>query len=135
MSGTYLILIGDFSIDDTGGYTFYLQRLNNPSDATAVNFNDVVTGSIDAKVAHDAYLFEGQAGDVVRFDIARTSGAYNPDLDVYRPDGSLLCADHTPGSVLSEECRLDVSGTYLILIGDFSIDDTGGYSFSLKKVT
>ena len=134
VSGTYTILAGDWNINNTGGYTFYLQRLNNPSNPTTINYSDVTAAAITSIVEHDTYTVDGTAGDIVRLDMSRTSGDFNPDVDIYRPDGTLLCSDYSSGSSLTVECTLDVSGTYTILAGDWNINDTGGYSLSLNKL-
>jgi len=134
VTGTYVILIGDWAINDTGGYAFYLQRLNNPTGSVPVNYSDVVPATITSIVEHDTYNFSGTAGDIIRLDISQTSGGFNPDVDIYRADGSLLCAESIVASSLSVECTLDITGTYVILIGDWAINDTGGYTFSLSKL-
>jgi len=133
-SGTFVILVGDWAINDTGGYAFYLQRLNNPSNATAVGYGDTVGAAIASIVEHDTYTFNGTAGDLIRLDISRTSGSFNPDVDIYRGNGTLLCAESTVGTTLSLECTLDTSGSHVILVGDWAINDTGGYEFSLTKL-
>lgn len=105
-----------------------------PANGARVQFGEVTTGNIVTATEIDAYYFCGIAGDIIRLDMSRTSGAINPEIDIYRPDGTLLCAESTLGSALSKECTLDVSGTYVILAGDRSINDTGGYSLSLTKL-
>jgi hypothetical protein len=134
VSGTYVILIGDWGINNTGGYDFYLQRLNNPSNPIPINFSDVIPATINSIVEHDTYTISGEAGDIVRLDISRTSGSFNPSVAVYRPDGTLLCSDQTVGSALTYQCTLAVSGTYVILIGDWGINNTGGYDFYLQRL-
>ena len=134
VSGTYVILIGDWGINNTGGYDFYLQRLNNPSNPIPINFSDVIPATISSIVEHDTYAISGEAGDIVRLDISRTSGSFNPYVAVYRPDGTLLCSDGTIGSALTHQCTLAVSGTYVILIGDWGINNTGGYDFYLQRL-
>ena len=66
--------------------------------------------------------------------MSRTSGALNPDVDIYRPDGTLLCEKASLSDALSVECTLDTSGTFTILVGDRSQNGTGGYQVSLTKL-
>ncbi len=134
VNGTYTILAGDWGINGSGGYAFYLQRLNNPTGAVAINFGDVQTGSITSIVQHDSYTFEATAGDAFRLDMSRTSGVITPQVDIYRPDGSRLCGDFSSGSALTVDCTTDVNGTYIILAGDWSINGSGGYAFYLQRL-
>jgi hypothetical protein len=134
VSGTHVILIGDWALNHTGGYGVYLQRLNNPSHPAPVNFSDVVPATITSIVEHDTYTVSGAAGDVVRLDISRTSGSFNPNVFVYRPDGTQLCSEWTSGLSLTLVCTLDVSGTHVILIGDWALNHTGGYGFYLQRL-
>ena len=105
-----------------------------PANGIKVQVGEVTTGNIDTANEIDAYYFCGTAGDIIRLDMSRTSGSFNPDVDIYRPDGTLLCSNYSTGSSLTVECTLDVSGTYVILAGDWSINDTGGYAFYLQRL-
>ena len=134
VSGTYVILIGDWGINNTGGYDFYLQRLNNPSNPIAIDYGSFVTGAITSIVEHDTYVFSGTVGDTIRMVINRAGGSFNPSVAVYRPGGTLLCSQGTIGASLTLECTLDISGTHVILIGDWGINNTGGYEMSFTKI-
>jgi hypothetical protein len=134
VSGTYVILIGDWALNHTGGYGFYLQRLNNPSNPVPIAYGDFVAATITSIVEHVTYTFGGATGDMIRLNISRTSGSFNPNVFVYRPDGTQLCSQWTSGVSLTLECTLDASGTHIILVGDWALNHTGGYEMSFTKL-
>jgi hypothetical protein len=133
-TGTYTILVSDRSLDATGGYVTYMQRLNNPVKTVPVNFAEVVTGSTLSTVENKAYTFSGSAGDIIRLDISKTSGGINPQVDIYRPDGTEICSQYTIGSALTMTCTLDTHGTYTILVSDRGLNGTGGFAFTMQRL-
>jgi len=90
-----------------------------------------VAGTIAAPGGEDCYSFSGLAGDGVRVDVERTSGALLPVADLLRPDGTLLCS---AGSG-SADCDLDASGRYVVLVHDSAATESGGYSLALSCIT
>ena len=134
VNGTYLVLIGERGINATGNFSLFLQRLNNPTNATAINYDDVVVGAIAAITEHEAYTIDGVSGDIIRFDLAKTSGNYEPAITIYRPDGTRLCGDSTIFDGLTLECTVDVNGTYLVLIGERGINATGNFALYLQRL-
>ena len=76
----------------------------------------------------DVYAFNGGAGDHALVNLQETAGDLQPELRVYRPDGSLRCADSTIFALLELECVLDVTGKHTI----FAIGSVAGnYDISL----
>ena len=95
----------DFLSEDTNG-------------AIALQYGEVITGSIDSLGDVNIYTFEGTSGDAVRFSMNMTSGTLDPLFDVFRPDGTLLCDTQTTGILAQVDCTLDATGTHTILVGD-----------------
>jgi hypothetical protein len=95
----------------------------------------VNSGSIDLAVELDTYTFNGTDGDEVLFSVTPTSAGLDPDFDVYRPDGTRLCGDqHSGNSMVQEQCTLDASGTYTLLVGDYLANETGTYELLAEKL-
>jgi len=46
-NGEYNIMLCDHHIEYTGNYSLFIQRINNPSNATPIGFGEMVSGSID----------------------------------------------------------------------------------------
>jgi len=132
-SGPYTLLASDGSGDETGGYALTLQRLNNPANATPIAIGEILSGTIDPAVELDTYTFTGTAGDRVLLRMSRTSGTLDPQLRVFRADGTAVpnCSASTILVTLEITCALDGSGPYTLLASDGSGDETGGYDLSL----
>ncbi|MBK8904512.1 MAG: hypothetical protein IPM53_25260 [Anaerolineaceae bacterium] len=132
VTGLHTILINDFGGTDTGTYSFYLQRLNNPVGCSSIGYSGLpVTGSIDVPAETDCYTFSGMVGNQIRVRAIKTSGSVAPYKAVIRPDGVSLC-----GTIVSEvTCLLDSDGNYTILINDFGGTDTGTYQLTLVCLT
>jgi hypothetical protein len=129
--GVHTVLASDSSGPQTGSYTLYIQRTNNPANATPLSFGETVSGEIGMTSEMDAFTFEGTANQSVVVQMARTSGAMQTELRIYRPDGSLICSKKgTPPIRLT--CTPATDGTYTILAGDVNGDETGSYTLSLQ---
>lgn len=67
-TGTFRIDIRDQNNTNTGNYLLYLERMNNPGNATPITCGQVLTGSIGISTdppPWKAYTFTGTAGDAV----------------------------------------------------------------------
>ena len=137
-TGTHAILAGDDFGQDTGDYGIFLQRINNPGNVTPIAFGETIATTLALTAEIDTYTFDGgaTAGDIVVFRMAEalTSASLEPDLRVYRPDGTVLCST-TDLSISEVECTLDATGTHAILAGDDFGQDTGDYGIFLQRVT
>jgi Concanavalin A-like lectin/glucanases superfamily/Divergent InlB B-repeat domain len=131
-SGQYTVLAGDNGGTDTGGYGLFLQRLENPGNATSLVFGRTVTGSISSDAEMDSYTFVADAGDTVLVRMSESSSSLDPEIRLYGPDGSLLeSASHH--SLAEFSLALSQGGQYIVLAGDNGGTDTGGYGLFLQK--
>ena len=105
-----------------------------PSSGERIRPGSVTVGDLSVVGESDTYNFCGSAGDIIRVDMSRVSGAVNPEVDIYRPDGTELCEDSTTGSYISLECTLDTAGAHTVLAGDRHRDGMGEYSFYLQRL-
>jgi hypothetical protein len=135
-SGTYTLLIADdLNGSHTGGYGLHLQRLNNPGNARALVYGDLVSATINMVAEMDAYTFSGSAGDAIVINMARTSGSLWPQIRLFDPDGE--AAGTASGSTSAElNTTLTEAGTYTILAADdLNGTLTGGYDLQIQKTT
>jgi len=132
-SGMHTILVADYFGTYTGQYSLYLQRTNNPGNATPISFGETLSGSIGAAAEMDTYTFCGASGDQVLVRVAETSGSLWPLIRVYPPNGTLLCEDYSP-STAEVSCSLTSAGMHTILVGDYLGTYTGEYNVSLTCV-
>jgi len=132
-SGTYKIIVRDGSYVNTGNYLVYLQRLNNPCNATTINCGQIVTGSIGTSVnppPWKAYTFTGSAGDAVSFTATKTSGAnFIPLMELYKPDGTFITSKYNAPLVTT----LTAAGIYKMLVRDYFNAYEGDYTLKFQK--
>ncbi len=90
-------------------------------------------GELADGAARHVYTFEGQAGVYVTLRLGRLSGAFDPVLTLYGPDGAALAADDNTGggrTALLRDIRLPQTGTYSAQVwGD---GFAGRYEISLE---
>jgi len=116
----------------TGSYNLHLQRSNNPASQTAIAYGQTLSGSLSVAPEMDVFAFTGTAGDKVIVRMQVTSGAPDPQLRIYNPDGTQLCTDFSFANLLEINCTLTASGsnTVFAYAGD---GQTGGYTLSISK--
>ena len=136
-NGTYTLLVGDgFWGRGTGEYNLYLQRLNNPGNATPLSYGEILSGTILYAAEIDTYTFSAEGGDQVRLGMSRaSSGSLWPEVRLYAPDGALIATDDD--STSAEITRiLAESGTYTVLCTDgLQGSSTGEYDLQLDKLS
>lgn len=133
MSGPYTILIADgFRGTYTGSFNLFIQRLNDPANATSMSFGDTKQGAISLAAEMDAYTFDALANDQVQITVAHVAGDIWPQIRLYDPAGLLLNEQSGPAS--SEITQvLTASGRYTILVSDgFRGAYTGSYNLHLN---
>jgi len=131
-SGTHTITVRDLNGTNTGGYSIYIQRLNNPVGCTSLTFGSApLASSISVAAETDCFTFSGTANDRVRFKQLKTAGTLIPYVEVLRADGTTQCG---PTTAPEFTCLLDTTGTYTILVRDVSGPNTGSYLISLQRL-
>jgi len=131
LGGTYSI----FVVGANGDYDLHLQQANEPGYAISIAFGETRSGSIDSAHKMDAYTLTGQAGDVVIIrvgEVEEFSWPFDPAIDLYSPDGTLLCSSDYHEEVV---CSLGSAGVYTIIVSDeWAGDDTGSYQVHLQRL-
>ena len=119
-SGIYTILSYDY-LDgtNTGDYSIYLQRLNNPGNAVAINYGSTLSGTINYPAEADTFTFTVVSGDKILVRMSKTSGGLWPGIRIYNPAGVNVCNDYGSTTAEIESCTLSSSGTYTILAYDY----------------
>ena len=135
-SSTHAIFVSDGGADETGDYDLWIQSLSNPLGCVPVTFGDFVSGTLESPAKMDCYSFSGTAGDTMRLQISRTSGNFDPTLEVFK-DGIPLagCSGTTTLTSLTFDCDIATSTTHAIFASDGGGDETGSYDLSLTCLT
>jgi len=136
-AGNYTILVYDSYLGTyTGDYTLYLQRLNNPGNSLAIDYGQLISGSLANAAEMETYRFSGEAGDKILVRMSKTSGDLWPGIRVYAPDGTKACEQGgtTPTAEIST-CDLPSAGNYTILVYDSYLGTyTGEYTLYLQRL-
>jgi SAM-dependent methyltransferase len=138
VTGMHTILASVGNVTDTGPYGLHLQRLNPPAGAVPAEFGANVTGQLGLPAEMTAYTFDAALGEtiIVRMDNVPPDFMV-PDIRLYRPDGTLLCADVNTVWTSEFHCELDQSGTFTVLAGDYYFhyaeETNGDYYFHLQR--
>ena len=129
--GTYTIIVGDHgnTPGETGVYSIFVQRVNNPTNAVAID-GETLSGDIDMMGEADTYTIEAEAGDIIRI-VATTASSLDPYVRLYGPDGAFLkyAVGFGPATAELDSEPLPIGGTCTIFLADHSNTpgETGGY--------
>jgi PKD repeat protein len=132
-TGTYTLLAGDYTGDNTGTYGLYLQRTNNPGHAVPLAFGETKTESITQVAQMNNYTFPATAGDTI-YTRMHSSWIDGSQIRLYAPNGTMLASSGGSIDRYTTEITkiLPSTGTYTLLVGDYTGDNTGTYGLTLK---
>lgn len=137
-TGTYSLKVSDASRNrsETGQYTLYVQRINNPGSAQAINYGDTVERSIVLPTQVDTYRFKGNVDDILLIRMIRVSETVQPWIRVFSPEGSMFCEGYNDRLIDQLFCTLPRSGEYTMLVADASRarTETGAYRLYLQRL-
>ena len=114
-AGTHRILVSDSSGTNTGNYRVVLEKFPAPVGCTALTFGTPVTATVDDPGELRCFTFSGANADQIRIRTIHQSGAWNPVTEVFRADGTTVCAN-TFGDEIT--CALTSNGTHTIMVRD-----------------
>ena len=132
-SGNYTLLSGDFTGLNTGPYGVFLQRLNNPGNATLFQYGSTLTGNINLYGEYQSYSFSGNSGDVIYSRMSSDSSSYSDqNMKLFAPNGIQILSKSGYRSV-EFNITLPISGNYTLLTGDLTGFNTGAYGVFLQR--
>jgi hypothetical protein len=130
--GTYTAIMQDLSIVKVGEYTLYLQRRNNPGNATAIGFGQTLNGAIEEVAAVDTVTFVPKSNDTINVTLKRTSGSMNAWVGIYNNVGDEVCSSYTYNTdVTIKNCAITITGQHTIFVTDLGDDAAGNYTLAL----
>ncbi len=140
VAGTYTVDVSDCSSTNSGSYSVYAQRTNNPAGAANLPFAQTTSGTVVSATQSNSYTFSANANDEIDFTMVTTSGTFVPKIRLYNPIGTLLSSNYSGspygcgGSTLElNTVSLPTTGTYTVLIGDCSDTLTGTYEIYTQR--
>ncbi len=142
VSGLYTVLVSDCGDTNTGNYSIYSQRTNNPALSSGLPLAQQETGLIASPSGASVYTFSATANDVYDISVGTSSGSLIPKIRVYQPNGSLVSSTYagTPfgcsGSWIDMSAvTLPVTGTYSVFITDCGDTFTGNYAIYSQRTS
>lgn len=157
-TGTYRVEVSSYSRGMTGDYTISFgppasssaaatggedpARIEALATATPVTTGTPVRGTLAAGDRTraggqlvDSFRFDGRRGETVRIDA--TSSQIDTYLTVRPPPGGRVAEndDGTEGTNARVDMTLPVTGSYIVDVSSYAMDETGDYSLLLQPVT
>lgn len=134
-NGTYNFRIRDSSNTNTGSYRIFLQRMNNPGNATAMSYGTVLNGNVDVVGVSDAFSFTADGDDVLRARVLRSTGTMRPIVEVWNTNGQLVCSAEgsVSGFAYTDTCTLPGAGQYFLFVSDEETENTGSFRLFLER--
>ena len=101
-------------------------------EVRSINLNELVAGTIDVPGENDEYTFTAAAGQQLYFDVRVAGTAFVPlAFSLRNPDGTVLfAASGSDRGVFSAP----QSGTYTVVAGANTGDQTGDYQFGVFEI-
>jgi Ca2+-binding RTX toxin-like protein len=131
-SARYTVSVFDSGNDEFGAYRLEAQRINKPTGALSAAMGRPRHGVLAVAGENDWYTFSGAANAIV---VARTAALgtapIEVDLDVYAPNGDVVCATRA-GSSAQAACTLPSAATYAVRVDDSADDETGAYALTVR---
>ena len=127
VNGSYTLSVSDSSTgsSQTGTYSLSLVRLNRPCNAGTLGCGALVASSFSRPLASSVYTYTAAAGESFTLRMLDYTGALQPDLEVYDPQGNPV-GQSTSGNVTGVDVTQPAAGVYTVVGMDASVRQTGG---------
>ncbi len=138
IDGIYTLLASDnFSGNDIGDYSIFIQRTFNPGYADTIYYGQTTEAYLSTYGDIDTYMFSGDIGDkvIIRMTESQsgTSHYIEPFIELYGPNGDLI-TDHSDDKQAEISVTLNDVGDYAILASDnYPGDDYGNYTIFIEN--
>jgi len=130
--GSYTLSVSDSSArgGQTGTYSLSLLRLNRPCNATVMGCGALAPGSFSRPLASSVYTYTAAAGESFTVRMLDYSGALQPVLEVYDPQGNPV-GQTVSGNVTAVDVSQPAAGVYTV-VGMDSSGRQGGGPFGIE---
>lgn len=116
-------------------YSLALERVAPPSPSSVpITLDQTLYDEINPGVDLDLFYFSGSAGDVMRVNVARNSGAGAACVDVYSPSGSKLVGPFCTSVSGALEPHLTQTGLHVIVATELASDETVEYGLTVQCI-
>jgi L,D-peptidoglycan transpeptidase YkuD (ErfK/YbiS/YcfS/YnhG family) len=133
-TGEYTVFAGNADGIYTGTYTLFLQRINNPVNASVLPFGTTTNGSINQMAEYKTYTFSATAGDTTFIRMSTTNLTHHA-FRVYAPNGTLIADFHYSINTVETLLHLDKTGEYTVFAGNADGIYTGTYTLYIQRIS
>jgi hypothetical protein len=131
-SGTYTVLVRDSLGTHTGSYRIAVRRLNAATSCTSLpTAVPPVSASLVDSGEMDCFIVPAFTGDHIRLRAVETSGTLAARVEIFRQNGTPLCASATTTDVT---CAVDTTGNLRVIVTDAAGAGTGGYVIAARRL-
>lgn len=132
-NGPFTLRVFDYYNRNIGNYQLYVQKLNSPSNVTAVSFGQMTSAALSTTIEQDFYSFEAEINDQIDLRVLRTSGEFSAQIGVYDTNGNRICNDVGGNQALINACAIPANGRYYAVIDDYYVRSTGNYQWFIQR--
>jgi YD repeat-containing protein len=135
--GSYTLSVSDSSASggQTGTYLLSLVRLNRPCNAATLGCGALAAGTVSSPLAFSVYNYTAAAGESFTLRMLSYTGALQPDLEVYDPQGNPV-GRNTSGNVIGVDVTQPAAGAYTVVAMDAGSLQAGGpFGVELLRTT
>jgi hypothetical protein len=133
--GVYTVVVIDFSGSGSGSYDLGLGVIQGAIDpgGGSIASGQTISGSLLREEFH-TYRFNLKSSDSYILTLAITSGTLTPYIRIYDPFGNLVSSPSGVAGVVRDMRRVSLSGTYTVVVIDFSGTGAGDYALRLGVI-
>ncbi len=133
-SGIYQLFVSEQANNQTYTFNLSLERLLPVRSPTSLAFNQIISERAIEPIADiDTFLFNGNAGDIVRIILTMTAGVGVPCFELRGPDNAVVVA--LTCSNIDLTVGLAMTGPYQIIVTEQANNQTFTYNVSLTCVS
>jgi YD repeat-containing protein len=134
IAGNYTIVVRDQNNVADGNYVLIYHRISNPCNAMSIECGQLLSGPVYTVGKMDAYTLTATGGDNVVLTLTKTSGGFDPSLELFNTSGARIAYQYTTsGDQVTIIYTLSITGTYTVFVSDFGMDEIGGYTLKFQK--
>ena len=134
-NGMYTVIACDYTGIYFGSYHITVQRVNNPGNATTIEFGTTISDSIDFSGEIDSYTFSANIDETILVRMSRASvSTLDPEIRLYGPNGNELIKNFVTSTTAEFLYTLSQNGIYTIIACDNLGNENGAYCIYIQRV-
>jgi hypothetical protein len=131
-TGIYTLVVSAWIVSGTGDYAIHYTRAPGANEGGKLVHGDLVSGTIELGDL-DSFTFNAYLGEDIELQMTEVNGtSLYPLMRLYGPSGTFLQAANG-ANVATIAHTAPATGTYTVVLSDWTLDGTGDYGLSLSR--